>query len=181
MIQVTHRHCRVEFRGPVRLGPGFSLWIPDSGTLVVGAAVDFRRGFVCEIGGDGRVEIGDGCIFTNNVLIQCGTSITIGKRCAFGQSTLIVDGYHKYRRTDAHWLDQGYDYVPITIGDDVGVSDNCTIQASIGERAMVASGSRVTRPIPPFCVAAGSPARAIDYFGPEESRPGYVAPAKDPA
>src|SRR3954471_4084534 len=167
-IKATHLHCRVEFQGPVRLGPGFHLDIPDAGTFIVGPGVDFRRGFVCEISGNGRVVIGAGTIFTSYGLVQCSTSIEIGERCVFGQSTLIVDGYHNYRGVDRHWLDQGYDYRPIRIGDGVGVSDKCTIQADIGERAMIASLSVVNRPIPAFSVAAGVPARLIRKFGPED-------------
>src|SRR5947199_10037455 len=41
-IMATHRHCRVEFQGPVRLGPGFTLDIPDQGTFIVGPGVNFR-------------------------------------------------------------------------------------------------------------------------------------------
>lgn len=167
-MRATHRHCHVEFRGPTRLGPGFQLDIPDAGTLIVGAGVDFRRGFVCEISGEGRVEIGAGTIFTSNALIQCSTSVTIGRRCAFGQSVMIADGHHRYRDPDVHWMDQGYDYRPITIGDGAGVSDKCTVQADIGERAMIASGSVVNRPIPAYCLAAGAPARVLRYFGPKD-------------
>ena len=163
-ILFTHGHCRVKFNGPVRLGPGFHLDIPDSGSFIVGSGVDFRRGFVCEISGEGVVKIGDGSIFTSNVLIQCSTSIEIGERFAFGQSVLIVDGYHRYEGTDSHWLDQGYDYRSIRIGNGAGISDKCTIQADIGERAMIASHSVVNRPIPPFSVAAGCPARVIRRF-----------------
>lgn len=166
VIWATHRHCRVEFRGPVRLGPGFALDIPDAGTFVVGSGVDFRRGFVCEIAGEGRVTIGSGTVFTSHALIQCTSSIEIGERCAFGQSTLIVDGYHQYDAADEHWFEQGYDLRPIVIGDGVGVSDKCTIQASIGERSMIASQSVVNRPIPPYSVAAGVPARVVRRFGP---------------
>ncbi|MCU1463845.1 MAG: Acetyltransferase (isoleucine patch superfamily)-like protein [Acidimicrobiales bacterium] len=180
MIRATHQHCHVEFQGPVRLGPGFQLDIPDSGTLIVAPGVDFRRGFVCEIQGNGRVVIGGGTIFSSNALIQCSTSIEIGQRCTFGQSVLIVDGYHRYTGLDSHWLDQGYDYVPITIGDGAGVSDKCTIQASIGERAMIASQSVVNRDIPAYCVAAGAPARVVRYFGPEELRPDGVTPTPTP-
>lgn len=170
-IQATHLHCRVEFEGPVHLGPGFELDIPDSGTLIVGAGVDFRRGFVCEIGGNGRVVIGAGTTFTSNALVQCMTSIEIGRRCAFGQSVLIVDGYHRYADHDRHWLNQGYDFRPLKIGDGAGVSDKCTVQADIGERAMVASQSVVDRAIPDFCVAAGAPARVVRYFGPPDRDP----------
>ncbi|MEY2446743.1 MAG: hypothetical protein QOH79_219 [Acidimicrobiaceae bacterium] len=175
MLKATHLHCRIEFRGPVRIGPGFRLDMLDHGTLIVGSNVDFRRGFVCEIAGNGRVEIGAGTVFTSNALVQCSTSIVIGERCAFGQSTLVFDGVHRYTDLETHWMDQGWDFEPITIGDGVGVSDKCTIQASIGERAMIASGSVVNRPIPAYTVAAGVPARVVRYFGPEP-RP-EVAPA----
>lgn len=174
-IQATHLHCTVDIARPVRLGPGFSLYIPDNGTFVVGAGVDFRSGFRCDIEGDGRVEIGAGTVFTSNTLIQCSTLVSIGTRCAFGQSTLIVDGYHRYQDGDRHWMEQGYDLRPIHIGDGAGISDKCTIQADIGERAMVASGSVVNRPIPPYCLAVGAPARVVRYFGPPEKREEYLA------
>lgn len=176
-VRLTHLHCRVEFHGPVRLGPGFSLFMPDGGGFIVGHGVDFRRSFTCEIRGDGVVEIGDGTIFTSNTLIQCSTSIVIGKGCVFGQSTLIVDGYHRYRHSDEHWVNQGYDFRPIHIGDGAGVSDKCTVQADVGERALVASGSVVNRPVPPFCLAVGSPARVVRYFGPPERR-GELVPGR---
>jgi acetyltransferase-like isoleucine patch superfamily enzyme len=171
LILATHRHCRVEFQGPVHLGPGFHLEILDAGSFIVGPGVSFRRGFVCEIHESGRVSIGAGTTFTSYGLVQCSTSIEIGERCAFGQSTLIVDGYHRYLGLDGHWLEQGYDYRPIRIGNGVGVSDKCTVQADIGERAMIASQSVVNRPIPAYSVAAGVPARVIRYFGPPDQRP----------
>jgi acetyltransferase-like isoleucine patch superfamily enzyme len=179
-IRATHGHARVVFRGAVRIGPGFQLSIPDAGTFVVGEGVDFRRGFVCEIAGDGKVVIGAGTTFTSHCLIQCATSIEIGERCAFGQSTLIVDGYHRYDDPSIHWLEQGYDYRPLKIGDEVGVSDKCTVQANIGKRAMIASQSVVNRDIPPYSLAAGAPARVVRKFGPEDRKDGE-SPVDEPA
>jgi acetyltransferase-like isoleucine patch superfamily enzyme len=174
-IRATHLHCNVDIGRPVRLGPAFSLHIPDNGAFIVEPGVDFRSNFRCDIEGDGRVEIGAGTIFTSNTLIQCSTEVKIGKRCAFGQSTLIVDGYHRYRDPDQHWMEQGYDLRPIHIGDGAGISDKCTIQADVGERAMIASGSVVNRPIPPYCLAMGAPARVVRDFGPPERRAEVLA------
>ncbi len=70
LVQGTHLHCRVEFKGPVHIGPGFQLDILAGGSFVVGRDVEFRRGFACEIAGDGYVEIGDGTVFTSNALVQ---------------------------------------------------------------------------------------------------------------
>jgi acetyltransferase-like isoleucine patch superfamily enzyme len=170
-IMLTHRHCHVEFRGPVRLGPGFTLDIPDGGTFVVAPGVDFRRNFRCEISGRGRVEIGAGTVFTADTLIQCSTSIVIGQRCGFGQATFIVDGNHKFRDHERHWLDQGDDYRAITIGDGVAVNTKCTVINSIGDRAVIGANSVVTKPVPAFCLAVGVPAQIVEYFGPPEQRP----------
>ncbi|MCL4421659.1 MAG: acyltransferase [Actinobacteria bacterium] len=164
-VVATHQHCRVEFLGPVRLGPGFHLEIPDRGTLIVGRGVDLRRGFVCEISNDGRVTIGDGCIFTSNALIQCTTSIDIGPRCIFAQSALIVDGSHRFRDPDKYIADQGYNYRPIRIGEGVAVMAKCTIFADIGDHTMVGANSVVSRDLPARCLAFGAPARPVEMLG----------------
>jgi len=119
-VRATHSHCHVEFQGPVFLGPGFSLHIPDHGTLIVGPGVEFRRGFHCEIAANGKVVIGAGSAFTYDCLIQCSTLIEIGERCMFAQSTVIVDGNHRFRDTTRPALEQGYDFRDIHIGNDVG-------------------------------------------------------------
>lgn len=175
LIQATHQHCHVEFQGPVRIGPGFELHIPRRGTLVVGSGVEFRRGFVCEIAGRGRVEIGPRTVFTAHALLQCTTSIEIGADCAFGQSVLVADGYHRYGDLQKRTIEQGYDFRPIRIGEGASISDKCTVQAEVGERALVASNSVVHRPIPAYCLAVGTPARVVRYFGPPERRPAETA------
>lgn len=164
VVVATHRHCTVEFRGPVRVGPGFALNILDAGTFIVGAGVDFRRGFVCEIANGGRVTIGDGCSFTLNTLIQCSTSIAIGRRCLFAQSVLLVDGAHRFRDPTIPIVDQGYDYRPIVIGDNVLVSAKCSVFADIGEGTVVGANSVVSRPLPPRCLAVGAPATPKEFF-----------------
>ena len=170
-ISLTHRHCTVEFQGPVRLGPGFALDIPGAGTLIVGPGVDFRRRFTCEISGTGRVEIGAGTIFSSDALIQCSTRITIGRRCAFAQSALIVDGSHRFRDPDIPMLDQGYDFRPIIIGDHVAVMAKSTVIADIGDHAFIGANSVVTKPIPAYSLAVGSPAKVIETYAPELRTP----------
>jgi acetyltransferase-like isoleucine patch superfamily enzyme len=165
-VLARNPHATIRFTEPVYLGPGFSLHMPDAGTFVAGPACEFRRNFRAEISGDGRIEIGAGTVFTYDVVIQCSTSIVIGERCMFGQATLVVDGNHRFRDLDQPMLAQGYDYRPIRIADDATVTTKCTIIADLGERCFVGANSVVTKPVPPFSVAAGVPAKVIDYFGP---------------
>lgn len=170
-IAATHRHCHVEFQGPVRLGPGFWLDIPDGGSFVVGPGVDFRRGFVCEISGNGRVTIGGGSTFTYNCIIQCTTTIEIGEGCTFAEGVLLVDGSHRFRDPAQHLNAQGYDYRPLRIGAGASVMAKSTVLNDVGEGAFIGAGSVVTKPIPAHCLAVGAPARVVEYFGPPDQRP----------
>jgi acetyltransferase-like isoleucine patch superfamily enzyme len=170
-VQLTHRHCTVRFEGPVYLGPGFALHIPERGTLIIGPGVSFRRDFYCEIAGDGRVEIGAGTTFTGTAMIQCATSIVIGTRCAFGQATQIVDGSHNFRDWTRHWSEQGDSNRPIVVGDGALVHSKCTVINDIGDGAIIGANAVVSRPVPAYCVAVGTPARVVEYFGPPDRRP----------
>jgi acetyltransferase-like isoleucine patch superfamily enzyme len=170
-VLFRHPHANIVFQGPVYLGPGFSLHVPDRASFIVGPGVEFRRNFRAELGPGARIEIGAGTACTYDVLMQCLTEIEIGKRCLLGQATAIFDGSHRFREVDKPVLGQGYDLRPITIGDDAAVMTKCTVINDIGTRAFVGANSVVSKPVPPFTVAVGAPARPIDYFGPEGQEP----------
>lgn len=172
-VVFRHPHADIRFVEPVYLGPGFSLHIPDPGaSFVAGPAVEFRRNFRAELSNGARVSIGAGSVFTYDVVLQCSTSLDIGRRCMFGQANLVVDGNHRFRGLDRPMLEQGYDFRPLVIADDATVTTKCTIIASLGERCFVGANSVVTEDVPAFSVAAGVPARVIEYFGPEGSGAG---------
>jgi acetyltransferase-like isoleucine patch superfamily enzyme len=52
---------------------------------------------------------------------------------------------------------------PVDIGDYVWVGMNSIILkgVTVGEGAIIGAGSVVTRDVPPFCLAAGAPARVL--------------------
>jgi acetyltransferase-like isoleucine patch superfamily enzyme len=170
-------HATIIFQGPVYLGPRFSLDMPHGGTFIVGPGVEFRRGFRAELAGpDSRITIGGGSVFTYDVIIQCASTIDIGAHVMFGQTTLVVDGNHRFRELDRPMLDQGYDLKPLVIADHVTTTTKCTIIANVGERSFIGANSMVSRDIPAFCLAAGVPARVLEYFGPPgQEPPGYEA------
>ncbi|MGH2760585.1 MAG: acyltransferase, partial [Actinomycetota bacterium] len=104
-------------------------------------------------------------------LIQCSTTIEIGKRAIFGQALQIADGSHRFRDWTTDLLDQGYDFRPITIGDNVLVHSKCTVVADIGQAAVVGANSLVNKPVPAYCLVGGVPAKVLEYFGPPDQRP----------
>jgi acetyltransferase-like isoleucine patch superfamily enzyme len=175
-IVFVHPRADIRFGPHVYLGPGFSLEIPQRGTFVAGPRCEFRRGFRAEVAGDGRIVFGADCVCTYSVLMQCSTSIDIGDRVMFGQATIVVDGQHRFRDLDRPMLEQGYDFTPIVIEDDATITTKCSIMERVGRRAFVGANAVVTRPVPPYTVAVGAPARPVDYFGPPgQEPPGLVA------
>jgi acetyltransferase-like isoleucine patch superfamily enzyme len=174
-VLMRHPHADIRFEGPVYIGPGFSLDIPDGGTFIVGPGVEFRRNFRAEIAGNGRIVIGAGSYLTYGVLLACSTSIEIGERCGLAHCCSVFDGNHRYRDITVPFLEQGYDHRPIRLADDVQVHQLCTIINDIAERAVIGANSVVTRPVPAYTLAAGAPARPIKYFGPEAQRPPEVS------
>lgn len=174
-MRVRNPHVDFAIGKHVYFGPGFSLHAPYSGArLEIGDGVEFRRGVRIELESTAHVTIGNGTRFTYYVLVQCGERIDIGERCMFGQSTMVVDGNHRFRDLDMPMLDQGYDFRPVVLEDDVTITTKCTIVGSrIGTRTFVGANSVVSNDVPPYSVVVGSPARPISYFGPE----GTEAPA----
>jgi acetyltransferase-like isoleucine patch superfamily enzyme len=170
-ILLSHPHADIRFEGPVHIGPGFSLYIPQPGSFIVGPDVEFRKGFRAEVTGGGRVVIGARCIFSYYSLIQITGSLEIGEGCGFGQSCAIFDGNHNFKDLTQPFVKQGFELRPIRIGDECGVLTKTTVLADIGDRAQVGANSVVVNPIPAYTVAVGAPARVVSYFGPEDQRP----------
>jgi acetyltransferase-like isoleucine patch superfamily enzyme len=170
----------IRFGRGTYLGPGFSLHMPHGGTFLTGEGVEFRRNFRAEVGPNGRIEIGTGSYLTYDVIITCDTAVEIGERCGLAQCTFVADGSHRFRDLNLPFLEQGYDYRPIQIENDVQIHSKCTIVNSIGTRSVIGANAVVSRPIPPYCLAVGVPARVVDYFGPEDRRPSGVSePSSD--
>src|SRR5918992_2799691 len=174
-ILFQHRHADVRFEGPVHIAPGFSLYIPGPGSFIVGPDVEFRRGFRAEVAGAGKVIIGARCVFSYYSLIQVTGYLEIGEGCGFGQSCAIFDGNHRFRDLDQPFMKQGFELYPIRIGKECGILTKTTVLADIGDRAQIGANSVVVEPIPAYSVAVGSPARVVDYFGPEDKRPPELA------
>jgi acetyltransferase-like isoleucine patch superfamily enzyme len=166
-LLLRHPHVDITIGKGAYLGPGFSLQAPDGGALIVGDNVDLRRNVRIEIVGDGRVSIGAGSYLMLGAAIGCSTSVEIGERVGIGMCCSIYDGNHRYRDLSKPMLQQGYDHRPILIEDDAAIFNLSTVTNSVGRRGIVGANSVVTKPVPAYTLAAGAPARPIEYFGPD--------------
>ena len=170
----THQHANVSFDKPVRIGPRFDLRILDRGSFNVGPRVEFRSQNTFEIAETGRVQIGAGCIFSWNTIVQCTTSVVFDDDVVLSTGVVVVDGNHRFRDPTTHFLRQGYDFRPIHFGAGSLVLAQSVVIADVGEHAVVGANSVVTKPVPAYCLAVGTPARVVEYFGPPELRPAGI-------
>ncbi|PNP42290.1 galactoside O-acetyltransferase [Trichoderma gamsii] len=101
----------------------------------------------------------------NLVILDCGM-VTIGHRVLFGPFVSIFGATHE---TDVQSRRNGIEYGgSVTIGDDCWIGGNTTIMpgVTIGKGCTIGAGSIVTKSIPDFSVAVGSPAKVIKKVNP---------------
>lgn len=100
--------------------------------------------------------------------------LKIGSFCSVAQDVrFVLDGEHDYKKVStypfkvkilgekAEALCKG----PIIVGDDVWIGERSTILSgvNIGQGAIVAAGSVVTKDVPPYAIVGGVPAEIIKY------------------
>lgn len=127
-----------------------------------------------------NASIGDNCILSKDVYVDHGVSI--GHRCKIQNSVSV---YHGVSIGDDVFVGPNVaftnDRVPrafnpdwkitptrIATGASIGANSTIVCGVTIGEYAMVAAGSVVTRDVPPYTLVMGNPARPagkIDKMG----------------
>ena len=146
----------------IRIGAGASLissWRRATAATLA-APVRLRT-----FGPGASIEIGPGCQLSGTAITARSTAIRLGRQVMFGPNCVVVDSdFHAHWPPEARATDPGLDKDrPVCIGDYAWIGMNCLILkgVTIGEGAIVGAGSVVTRDVPPFCLAAGSPARVL--------------------
>src|SRR5918912_1756090 len=117
----------------------------------------FFSGVRLECWAGATIRIGNGTYLHRNVEIVAARSVTIGRDCKIARDVIVMD-------TDQHAL-PGAELVvrPVTIGDRVWIGARALILKGvrIGDDAVVAAGSVVTRDVPARSVVAGVPAKVV--------------------
>ena len=105
----------------------------------------------------------------NDVYIGTGTTlfghkgIEIGDHVLMAQNITLTPYSHIFDDPDANIITQGGHRKKVTIGRDAYIGMGVCIMYSgdIGEGSVVGAGSVVVKPIPPYSVAVGCPAKVI--------------------
>lgn len=128
-------------------------------TMQVDKPFSIYAGCYVRVIGGGSLHIKGGGFINENVQITCGDKIEIGDGCFIGRDVII-------RSYDAHQiLKEGYQVsAPIKIGNKVWIGQRAIILkgVTIGDGAIIAAGSVVTKDVPSHSIVAGVPARVIE-------------------
>jgi len=108
--------------------------------------------------------------------------VKIGKFCSLGRNiTIYIDGNHDYNNFTTFPFKEIFKWdCPLTvwgkkgpvIGNDVWIADSCVIFSgvNIGDGAVIAGQSVVTKDVEPYTIVGGNPARFIKYRFNEDIR-----------
>jgi carbonic anhydrase/acetyltransferase-like protein (isoleucine patch superfamily) len=151
-------------------------YLQGQGRIVLGDAVRLSGKSSISFGRmiDGRLPelvVGDDTFIAHNCSFNSGRSIRIGNHC------LVATGVHIYD-LDGHPIDADRrrasepsppeEVLPVVIGNDVWIGNGAIILkgVTIGDRAIVAARSVVTKDVPADTIVAGNPAKVVKSLSP---------------
>lgn len=173
-INFKARNCTVEFGDKVAFF-GAITFHKDGGSVVVGADSFLRA----------AISLGEDCVITFGAKMACagmidvatydGAPITVGDDCLFAEGVQLR-GWDQHPIYDLRTGKRTNWGRPVLVGNRVWMAKGAVALPGsqigdgsiIGMRSMVSAGS----PVPPHCVAVGTPARVVKR---------YAAWAKGPA
>lgn len=149
---------------------GVDVSVQCDGRVLLGGTHDIRIGKGCRLGrdielgteGEGRIRLGEEVRINRGCTLVSYAGITVGDFTIIGEYVSIRDANHGMG-TDEPMRYQEHTASPICIGRDVWIGRGCCILpgTTIGEGSVIGANSVVTSDIPPYSIAAGSPARVV--------------------
>lgn len=114
--------------------------------------------------GMGDIFIGDYTHVTSRVKLV--GPVTLGNYVTIGSGAQITGLTHNYLDVTRPIAKQGVTPNRTVVEDDVWIGDNSCINQgiTIGTHSIIASGSVVTKNVPPYSVVGGNPARILRQY-----------------
>jgi len=134
--------------------------LKKNATIEIGRKVQLHRDVKLSAWGNehhAEIIIGSNTSIGDRTEIHAGKKVTIGEGCNIAWDVCIMDrDYHKFNS-------QTEEIKPVNIGNNVWIGCNSIILkgVTIGEGAVVAAGSVVTKDVAPRTLVGGNPAKVI--------------------
>ncbi len=137
------------------IGQGTKIW--DYAHIRKGASIGDNSVISRNVQVDTNVKIGSGCKIQNGVSVYAGVSI--GNDVFVGPFAVFTNDLHP-RAFNKEW-----EITPTVIHNGASIGANATIVCGndIGEYALVAAGAVVTKPVQPYELVGGVPAKHLGW------------------
>ena len=124
---------------------------------------DVRVGRDGEVHGSSTLAVGVGSQILSDCHLDCSADITIGAGTHIGRACSIYTHTHQTDSREVPILESPVKTAPVTIGSDVMIYSDVVILLgiTIGDGAVVAIRSVVTRDVDPYSMVAGIPAEKV--------------------
>lgn len=122
-------------------------------------------GVFLNAGTNSQIKIGNNVGINDYVYVSAVYGIEIGDDSRIGEFVSIRDNDHVFTNPKQPIYSQGFTGKAIKIGSDVWIGRGVFIGkgVEIGDGTVIGANSVVTKSIPSFAVAVGSPAKVIKY------------------
>lgn len=114
-----------------------------------------------------NIQVGKNVFINGGCHFQDQGGITLGDDCLIGHNVVFATLNHFIEPSERASLRPA----PIVLGKNVWVGSSSTILqgVTIGDNAIIAAGSVVTKDVPANAIVGGVPARLIRYITPKEA------------
>lgn len=139
--------------------------VPLCHYVTIGDECLFAPGVSFVVTDTGRISLGNRIYIGRNCVLSSDTGISIGDNTMLAEFVSVIDANHSFEKNGVPIRDQDLNGLPVKIGRDVWIGRGCAILqgTTIGDGAVIGSNSVVTRDIPDYAVACGTPARVVKY------------------
>ena len=116
----------------------------------VGRGTTFRRFFNVYLEKGAVIKIGKACFFNHGCSINALEKIEIGDECIFGENVKIYDHNHRFADTEIKIRDQGYTTGLVHVGSRCWLGSNVVLLkgACIGNNCVMGAGCVISQKIP---------------------------------
>lgn len=110
-----------------------------------------------------RLVIGDETWIGQQCFLHAAGGLTIGRQVGIGPGVKILTSQHEEAERAVAIFNAPLSFRPVVIEDgaDLGVGAIVLPGVTIGRGAQIGAGAVVTRDVPAYAIAAGSPARVL--------------------
>ena len=113
-----------------------------------------------------KLTIGAKTYIGRNAHIVALKGVHISKNVLISDNVYLADNYHHFENGNTPYKNQGVGFKKeVLVGEGSWLGENvCVISAQIGKQCIIGANSVVTKDIPDYSMAVGSPAKVIKKF-----------------